>query len=178
MGMPEFSGNVRFFPGPGEISEPSIGGEWGFLHAREEIPHRRGGRELEAALDLNQRLNRLATDLPGGIDDPRWQDFDPAARSALVEIGPDACWAYADRAGAMGLPPSHIRAVAQRATLEAVKALESRLDAEGLLAGPLDGRQRDRIGAIAAEMRAGLGPARLFHRHGPRSDNVGHVARV
>jgi hypothetical protein len=112
----------------------------------------------EATLDLNQRLKRVAWILPDGIDDPGWRDFDPAARSALVEIGLDVCWAYADRAGAMALPPSHIRAVARRAALEAVKALESRLDAEGLLAGSLDEAQRDRIGAIAAEMRAALGP--------------------
>jgi hypothetical protein len=82
----------------------------------------RSPREQEAALDLNQRLKRLAWILPGGIDDPGWQDFEPAARSALVEIGLEACWAHADRAGAMGLPPSHIRAVARRATLEAVES--------------------------------------------------------
>jgi FtsZ-binding cell division protein ZapB len=123
-------------------------------------------RLRRARLSLRRAVARAAATRRGdaaganGPIDP-WEGYDEVVRKALAKFGLASADRVADATDRGGRPPASLRDPDpewRQAAIDGVAVLESRLDAEKLLAGPLDDGQKARVDQIAREMIDALTP--------------------
>jgi hypothetical protein len=128
--------------------------------ARAEERLRRSRLSLRRALARAAATRRGDAAGANGPIDP-WAGYDEVVRKALAKFGLASADRVADATDRGGRPPASLRDPDpewRQAAIDGVAVLESRLDAEQLLAGPLDDGQKARVDQIAREMTDALTP--------------------
>jgi hypothetical protein len=115
---------------------------------------------LLMASDVDGRIKRREAAMSNEPGDP-WEGYDEVVRKALARFGLASADRVANATDQEGRPPASLRDPDpewKQAALDGVAALESRLDAEKLLPGPLDDGQKARVNQITREMIDALPP--------------------